>query len=504
MISKVSSMSGFKMTNKSSGLDVDEIARIKEKDEQKILDDQRKSMGKEYKGDESRLLQLIAEKSGKFEFKEFLSIREGLKGADKTLFTLAALNVKDRISDLNAVVKDYLNGYETTGFLRAGYMAGEEEAGMLLDLAKRYRSPGKKGTDLTLVVSAASNLNLTDMNNFIRAVHNGKASVREIYEIAFGMEEKGGSLFLSSAANAKTGMSDLVKWTKRLGKDFIKKDTLEDNMVFIGLMNDGQPVSARFANGGFKEFSSKLTLRERNMPDNDLNSDTEEAKTFEDFLDKASKSKDGVDSFLKLVERFGFDQESRAFKFIDGLEDENLPHFVKAAASADDYGLEKMMDISGGLKGSDRKNFLAAAASADKNLSRFMAMADRLHGDLLAKFLSNAAKSGESIGSFLDAAQQLKDEELSEMLDLMEEMDQEETDNLFHASKTADIPLKDLINLLEKLDLENRKYLLAMSKMKEMDFKTLFDRYKDMDVERLNLLLDTEREKRNSPFYAMI
>lgn len=508
MVAIISSGRGLQSQGLSKSLDKDALAVIRKKDSRKIIDDQKKGIGRDYNGDESSILQRIAEKAGTQEFSEFLSIRDSLKGSDRTHYVLAALNLKGRLSDLNTVVKERLSPYETSGFLRAVHMAGDKESGMLLDLAKRHGSRDSDGSELTFIVSAASNLGVDDMNNFIRAAHNSGSDVGRIYGLAFGMEEKERSMFLSAAANAKNGLKSLLELTEGLGKGLIGKGASEENTIFIGLMGDGGPVSGRLENGEFVEFLKGMPKKDKgqsgSVPGAGLDKESREARLFKYFLDKAKKSKDGVDGFLSLVERFGLDEDKKVFKFLDRLEDGSIPDFTKAAATADDYDLDRMMDMAEGFGGSDRKNFLAAAANADKNLGRLMVMAKSLHGDLLKKFLSVAAKSGENLESFLDAAQKLKNEELSEMLDLMDEMDKEDIPGVFQAIDENSVSLPDLMGVLEKIGPENRKYLLTIIRMKEMDFKALYERYKNMDAKSLSLFLDPEKTNKNTPFKALV
>lgn len=501
-MTKILPVISSKVSPQAKGIDKNALNSIREKDNQKILEDQQKSIGKEYKSDESRLLQIIADRSSKSDFKDFISIRENLKGADKTLFSLAALNTTGRLGELNDVVKEHLSDFQGTGFLRAVYMSGEKEAGMLLDLAKRFGTPGKVSVDLTLIVSAASNLNVPDMNNFIRAAHNGSSDVRKIYEMTFGMEGNDRAMFLSAAAKAKNGLPDLLKWTESLGKGIIKKDVLEGNMIFIGLTSDSRPLSARFVNGGLGEFSNTMPKRTRLQSEQTQETEGTNSLKFRGFLDKASKSGESVDGYLKLMNRFGFDQDNKIFKYIDSLEETEIPDFVNAAAEADDPDIERLMKMADSFDGANRKNFLTAAANSDQNLSRFMDITGRFDGDLLAKFLSVAAKAGDNINMLLGMAQQLDNKELADTLKLLEEMDTNETKDFFQASKNSEISTSEMVKFLEKLDPENRKYFLAMAKEKAIGFKVLFDKYKDMDVERINKLLDSERNDSFPPFYA--
>jgi len=491
-----------RMSQQTRGIDKDILNSIREKDDQKILEDKQKSIGKEYKSDESRLLQIIAAKSSKSDFREFLSIREKLKGTDKTLFTLAAMNTTDRLDDLNYVVKEDLPDFQTSGFLRAVYMSSEKEAGMLLDLARKFGSSKSESVELTLIVSAASNLNVPDMNNFIRAAHNGRADIKKIYKLAFGMEEKDRAKFLSAAAKAKDGLPSLLKWTENLGKEIIRKDVLEDEMIFIGLMSDGQPVSARFMDGKPGELSLTMPKRTKLQPEKTQNADGTDTLKFRNFLDKASKSGESVDGYLKLMDRSGFDQDNKIFKYIDSLEESAIPDFVNAASGAEEPDIERLMDMVDSFEGSNRKNFLAAAANSDQDLSKFMNITGRLEGDLLARFLSGAAKAGDNINMVLGMAQQLDNEELSKTLKIMDDMDTNEVTDFFKLSENSGIPVAELVKFLEKLEPENRKYFIAVAKEKGIGFKALFDKYKDMDAERINQLLDTEKTDDLLPFYA--
>lgn len=502
-MTKILPVISSKVSHQAKGIDKDALNIIREKDNQKILEDQQKSIGKEYKSDESRLLQIIADRSSKSDFKDFISIRENLKGADKTLFSLAALNTTGRLGDLNYAVKECLFDSERTGFLRAAYLSGEKEAGMLLDLAERFGTPPRKqSVDLTLIVSAASNLNIPDMNNFIRAAHNGSSDVRKIYEMAFGMEGNDRAMFLSAAAKAKNGLPDLLKWTESLGEGIIKKDVLEGNMIFIGLTSDSRPLSARFVNGGLGEFSNTMPKKTRLQLEQAQEAEGTNALKLRDFLDKASKSGESVDGYLKLMNRFGFDQDNKIFKYIDSLEETEIPDFVNAASDAEDPDIERLMKMADSFDGTNRKNFLTGAANSDQNLSKFMDITGRFDGDLLAKFLSVAAKAGDNINMLLGMAQQLDNKELSDILKLLEEMDTNETKDFFQVSKNSEISTPEMMKFLEKLDPENRKYFLAMAKEKGVGFKDLFDKYKDMDAERINKLLYIERTNSLPPFYV--
>lgn len=389
------------------------------RDYKKISDDIKKSTGKIYENPygDNKLLEHISKKIGESSFHEFSSIFYGLKGADKSWFLFAGMNAVNRIDDLNYIARERLDSVDATSFLKAVSNSETEVAGELLDLGKQLDDDS-----MYVLVSGISNLHGKDAENFIKAVHNQPSELQTVYEMTFALNDKDRSMFLSAASNAKSELRSLLKWTGELGKNILGNKSFNGHRYFLGLDNTGNALSGKYENGKFTETG--VMPFERLADTNygtDETTDINDLADFRLFIGLASKSGKNADSYLKLVNKSGFDKNNKIISFLNQMEDYNVSAFVKAASFTDD--IDRLVRITDDLKGSDRKNFLLGAAGDSQETDRFMRLTESFSGEKLSKFLSLAAKAGNKVGAFLDMAEQLKNENIDKLFEFMEKLD---------------------------------------------------------------------------------
>lgn len=389
------------------------------KDYKKVSDDIKKGTGKIYENPygDNQLLEHISKKISESSFHEFSSIFHSLKGANKSLFLFAGMNAASRIDDLNYIVRERLDSIDATSFLKAASNSDTEVAGELLDLAKQIDDDS-----MHVLVSGISNLHGKDAENFIKAVHNQPSELQAIYEMTFALNDKDRSMFLSAASNAKSELKSLLKWTGELGKNILSNKSFNGHRYSLGVDNIGNTLSGKYENGKFTEIGVKPFERitDTNYGSNET-TDLYDLEDFRLFIGLASKSEKNVDSYLKLVNKSGFDKNDKIISFLNQIEDYNVSTFVKAATFTDD--IDKLIKITEDLKGSDRKNFLLGAAGTNQDTDRFMRLTESFSGEKLSKFLSLAAKAGDKVGAFLDMVEQLKNENIDKLFEFMEKLD---------------------------------------------------------------------------------